>query len=187
MCWTPFKWSQFRWPHLKHDGRSSLPWWVYVFFLPQCVDLGHIRVAELLHSSLDLPLTTTVSTCVVVLHFSMTHSEIRGNLRVAQWSSLFFLDALFWRYMPCLQSFSVLSHRKTGDVWIFFFFNMLTSFCVAFFACKPSLLLQFWNRLLLSFLNHLRKGQLWEFSGGPVVKTPRSQCRGPGFDPWLGN
>ena len=23
-----------------------------------------------------------------------------------------------------------------------------------------------------------------DFPGGPVGKTPRSQCRGPGFDPW---
>ena len=27
----------------------------------------------------------------------------------------------------------------------------------------------------------------WDFPGGPVVKTPHSQCRGHGFDPWLGN
>ena len=26
-----------------------------------------------------------------------------------------------------------------------------------------------------------------EFPGGPVVKTWRFHCRGPGFDPWLGN
>ena len=26
-----------------------------------------------------------------------------------------------------------------------------------------------------------------DFSGGPAVKTPRSQCRGPRFDPWSGN
>ena len=25
-----------------------------------------------------------------------------------------------------------------------------------------------------------------DFPGGPVVKTPCSQCRGPGFDPWSG-
>ena len=25
---------------------------------------------------------------------------------------------------------------------------------------------------------------LWDFLGGPVVKTLCSQCRGPGFDPW---
>ena len=28
---------------------------------------------------------------------------------------------------------------------------------------------------------------LWDFPDGPVVKMPRSQCRGPGFDPWSGN
>ena len=26
-----------------------------------------------------------------------------------------------------------------------------------------------------------------DFSGGPVAKTPSSQCRGLGFSPWLGN
>ena len=25
------------------------------------------------------------------------------------------------------------------------------------------------------------------FPVSPVAKTPRSQCRGPRFDPWLGN
>ena len=27
----------------------------------------------------------------------------------------------------------------------------------------------------------------WDFPGGPVAKTPHSQCRGPGFNPWPGN
>ena len=26
-----------------------------------------------------------------------------------------------------------------------------------------------------------------DFPAGTVVKTPCSQCRGPGFDPWSGN
>ena len=26
-----------------------------------------------------------------------------------------------------------------------------------------------------------------DFSGGPMAKIPCSQCKGPGFDPWLGN
>ena len=29
--------------------------------------------------------------------------------------------------------------------------------------------------------------ELKEFPGGPGPETPRSQCRGPGFDPWSGN
>ena len=42
-------------------------------------------------------------------------------------------------------------------------------------------------------LSHSRSGDLgdtaagmasWEFPGGPVVRIPRSQCQGPGFDPW---
>ena len=31
------------------------------------------------------------------------------------------------------------------------------------------------------------KEDLSDFPGGPVVKTPHSQCKGPGFDPWSGN
>ena len=27
----------------------------------------------------------------------------------------------------------------------------------------------------------------WDFLGSPVAITPRSQCRGPEFDPWSGN
>ena len=27
----------------------------------------------------------------------------------------------------------------------------------------------------------------WDFPGGAMVKTPRSQCMGPRFDPWSGN
>ena len=33
----------------------------------------------------------------------------------------------------------------------------------------------------------LNKREAQDFPGGPVVKTPRSQCEGPGFDPWSGN
>ena len=28
---------------------------------------------------------------------------------------------------------------------------------------------------------------LWEFPGGPVVRTPQFHCRGHGLDPWSGN
>ena len=31
------------------------------------------------------------------------------------------------------------------------------------------------------------KRQIWDFPGGSVAKTQRSQCRGPGFDLWSGN
>ena len=33
----------------------------------------------------------------------------------------------------------------------------------------------------------LKETESWDFPGGPVGKTPRSQCRGPRFDPWSGN
>ena len=31
-----------------------------------------------------------------------------------------------------------------------------------------------------------KKKEKEDFPGGPVVKTPRSQCRGHGFNPWWG-
>ena len=31
-------------------------------------------------------------------------------------------------------------------------------------------------------------GHIWEFPGGPVVKTlTQFPCQGPGFNPWSGN
>ena len=49
--------------------------------------------------------------------------------------------------------------------------SYLTCLCFSFLTCKMGLI----------------KVPSWDFPGGPVVKTPRSQCRGPGFDPWSGN
>ena len=38
------------------------------------------------------------------------------------------------------------------------------------------------------YINQLiLKGSWRDFPGGPVVKSPCFQCRGWGFDPWLGN
>ena len=38
-----------------------------------------------------------------------------------------------------------------------------------------------------SSLNKTSREKTWNFPGGPVVKTPCSQCRGPGFNSWSGN
>ena len=43
-----------------------------------------------------------------------------------------------------------------------------------------------WMCLSPNFL-YLSKHQLQHFPGGPVVKIPNFQCRGHGFNPWLGN
>ena len=37
------------------------------------------------------------------------------------------------------------------------------------------------------FCKKKKKKHLWDFPDGAVVKTPHSQCRGPGFNPWSGN
>ena len=36
-------------------------------------------------------------------------------------------------------------------------------------------------------LSVIEDGLSGDFPGDPAVKTPSSQCRGPGFDPWSGN
>ena len=36
------------------------------------------------------------------------------------------------------------------------------------------------------FLGKKKSGQWWDFPGCPVVRTPQSQSREPGFDPWSG-
>ena len=35
--------------------------------------------------------------------------------------------------------------------------------------------------------SHVERAGLGSFPGGPLAKTPNSQCRGPRFDPWSGN
>ena len=42
-----------------------------------------------------------------------------------------------------------------------------------------------WTKYLMDVLDET----IWlqDLPGGPVAKTQRSQCRGPGFNPWSGN
>ena len=41
----------------------------------------------------------------------------------------------------------------------------------------------------MTIVDSLKSRREWarDFPGGRVAKTPCSQCRGPGFDPWSGN
>ena len=43
------------------------------------------------------------------------------------------------------------------------------------------------SRKLGNVIFSLKKRILRDFPGGIVDETPHSQCRGPRFDPWLGN
>ena len=43
------------------------------------------------------------------------------------------------------------------------------------------------NTIQFSREKLLHAETLGDVPGGPVAKTPCSQCRGPGFDPWSGN
>ena len=44
------------------------------------------------------------------------------------------------------------------------------------------------NTLHYFYVKSLGKDpQPWDFTGGPVAKMPKTQCRGPGFNPWSGN
>ena len=44
---------------------------------------------------------------------------------------------------------------------------------------------EFLHSMIPELLNQESTGGT--FPGGPVAKTPSSQCRGPWFDPWSGN
>ena len=41
--------------------------------------------------------------------------------------------------------------------------------------------------LTVRLMKPIKKTEYRDFPGGTGVMTPRSQCRGPGFDPWSGN
>ena len=43
------------------------------------------------------------------------------------------------------------------------------------------------KRGYFSFSTGGKEERVEDFPGGPVIKTPHSQCRGHGFDPWLGD
>ena len=62
-----------------------------------------------------LALTSTGNSSVVLSSiFLMVDSVMRGNLMMAEWSSLFLLGVLFWGYLGCL-----LSCLKVSEVQIF--------------------------------------------------------------------
>jgi len=45
-----------------------------------------------------------------------------------------------------------------------------------------------WMNLKIIVLSNItQKEKDRHFPGGPTVKIPHSQCRGPGFNPWSGN
>ena len=56
--------------------------------------------------------------------------------------------------------------------------------------CPPSLVgIRTQNLRGVKKISHrdIFKSQNWEFPGGPVVRTLRFHCGGPGFNPWSGN
>ena len=44
-----------------------------------------------------------------------------------------------------------------------------------------------WHIYTMGYYSAIKKNRIWHFPAGPVVKTRCSQCRGHGFNPWLGN
>ena len=55
------------------------------------------------------------------------------------------------------------------------------------FSCKYKLGRKMAAVPLVPLLKQVHRHLRWEFPGGPVAKTPPSHCRGPQFNPWLGN
>ena len=44
-----------------------------------------------------------------------------------------------------------------------------------------------WFIYTMEYYSVIKKERNSDFPSGPVAKTLHTQCRGPGFDPWLGN
>ena len=61
------------------------------------------------------------------------------------------------------------------------------------FGERPGSKLELLSFIFPQYLNFmiycisLKKKSREDFPGGPVGRTMRFQCRGPGFDPWSGN
>ena len=55
------------------------------------------------------------------------------------------------------------------------------NFCILLTSSSPYVLFEAWHEVPDQYL--LKR----DFPGGPVAKTPSSQCRGPRFYPWSGN
>ena len=45
----------------------------------------------------------------------------------------------------------------------------------------------FWQCFFSTSSGQYKINIFWDFPGGAMDKTLHSQCRGPRFDPWLGN
>ena len=52
---------------------------------------------------------------------------------------------------------------------------------------KPKANILFHGETLLASLLNSRTREVWDFTGGLVVKAPHFHCRGHRFDPWSGN
>ena len=48
-------------------------------------------------------------------------------------------------------------------------------------------LVYFFKLGIINLISYLKIYCIRDFPGGPVAKTLRSQCRGPGFDSWWKN
>ena len=96
----------------------------------------------------------------------------------------------------CLKVFFVWRSPSFFDICTVYFFlsfnfNLPTSVCLAVFYKQhlvvfPLRLPRYNSHINIILFIHL-KCTIWEFSGGPVVKTLHFQCRGHGFDPWWRN
>ena len=82
-------------------------------------------------------------------------------------------------------SVTILTHKILHKIYIFFIkyiFKVLNLLSLSF-SEYHLLKIYVFNRLLKKII----KGIWGDFPSGPVAKTLCSQCREPGFDPWLGN
>ena len=70
-----------------------------------------------------------------------------------------------------------------------FFTNQQRENCLVSFYLQRNVIRSYINLKTISPRRFLffKKSQVLDFPGGPVAKTPQSQCRGSKFHPWSGN
>ena len=145
---------------------------------PSCIrTLGSLQ-AVLLYAFRDGPITEALrpgfQTWLLVLCLSL-HPCLRDSPQA--WGPLSGLSRLSPLSPPHFLSFLISSTHNLTDrnlifIWLTFwkvsFLIMKIMATILTVMCIPSALLQ-------------------DFPGHPVIKTLCPQCRGHGFDPWLGN
>ena len=118
----------------------------------------------------------------VAVSFSRGSSKLRGQTRIS------YIAGGFFTTEPPGKS-STFEYFLWKENWLIYLSRWVNTWLELLFApwkqCNFLQRIYIWNEPSLSYwiINRALKSRQ-DFSGGPVAKTPCSQCRGPKFYPW---